>query len=250
MAEASRIWRQAAPVEHGAWAFLCLPLLAALGHRPSAAGAWAAGVILTGFLAKRPLERWLRAHHERGYLAGGLLALAAFCMGMVLRSGGGGAWPLFLVQGLLGGAAWWLGRHLGVRSLTVETLGAVALLLGGGTLLAAGGASLSSACCFVGALLALALPPLFILRRRLARNTGRPCTDAYGLPLGAALLGVIVLAFYWQRGWAHAALPLWAACLSLRALPLPSPRRAKTLGFAEGFVQLGHLGVVLWALGV
>lgn len=250
MAEASRIWRQAAPVEHGAWAFLCLPLVAGLGHRPTTAGIWAAGMILAAFLAKRPVERWFRGLREPGYLPGGLLIIAACCLGMVVRSGGTRAWPLFLGQGALGAAAWWMGRRLGVRSLTAETLGALSLLLGGGTVLAAGGAPLSSALSFVVALLALALPPLFVLRRRLARNTGRPCSDPTELPLGASLLSVLILLIYWQRGWAHAYLPLWASLLALRALPLPSPRRAKTLGVAEGFVQLGHLCAVLWALGV
>ncbi len=250
MARTGIRWQQVAPLEHGAWAFLALPLVASLGHRHTAAAWCAAGLMVSLFLAKRPLERTLRGERRFNGITFTLLGLGLGSGALMLGFGGLRAWPFFLVQGLLGAAAWMGGRRWGVRSLGSEVLGASALLVGGSTILSAGGAPTLSAIRFGLALAALALPPLVVLRRRLARQAGRSCPDASWLPLALTIIGLAITVYYWHRGLAYPFLPLWAALLALRALPIPSPRRAKTLGFAEGLVQLGHLGAALWALGV
>jgi hypothetical protein len=250
MARSGIRWQQVAPVEHGAWAFLALPLIAGLGHRHTAAAWCAAGLMTACFLAKRPLERVLRGEHRFHGITYTLLSLGAVCGALMIGLGGLQVWPFLFAQGILGAAAWTVGKRWGVRSLGSELFGASALLVGGSTVLAAGGASTLSAVQFGLALAALALPPLVVLRRRLARQAGRPCADASWLPYALTALGLSITVYYWHRGLAYPFLPLWAALLALRVLPIPSPRRAKTLGYAEGLVQLGHLSVALWALGV
>lgn len=227
------------PSEHGSWAFLGLPLAAALVVAPSGAGAWLAGAAMVGFLARVPMKRAFKA---RRVLAGDrrilvLEALAGF--GAAFLALRGMPAPAILAAGAaLVPAAGALAMDFkgGSRTLLAESLAMLApCLLGGAVALAGGATPFLAGLLTGGSYLSLAAPVSY-LRGLLARQKGQPdaslapavavhglaCAAAFGLHAAGGL------------GWLW---PAWMAALALRAAAEPLVFRrlpdTRSLGIRE-----------------
>lgn len=242
------------PAEHGTWFMLAFPALLGLLLRPSVAGACLDLAALAVFIARPALRRvatgqrdprQARALALLGVLALGLAGLALVLAGPRFLGPVALAAPLVLV-------ALRADFSRAVRALSVEltaqaAFGALApalVLAGGGPvrqaaeawLLASlvGGANLAHVRRFLGH--AHALPPGELRRRALPVHA-----------LHLALLGASA-ALLAPRGPAGLAWTGWTALLYLRALWPYRPLPARILGWREGFLSLGGLLVLVWAL--
>lgn len=244
MLRASEVsFREWLPKEHGAWAFLLLPLLAGLLARTSWPGALIALGALAAFLARGPFQAGRRGRAT--WLPLGLLA--AGCCALAVGQGG---WVPFWALG----AAAAMGLPLLGRSLReMRTLGSecLALMACGALLpaiLGAGGAGPGEALKGWTLLMLLALPPLVHLRHRLRLTRQGTAPKASPTIWLIQCLATLIALGLWSRGLAPGLLPLWTLALlvresHVRAVP---PRR---LGWAEAVVSLGHLGVLWVGLG-
>jgi hypothetical protein len=238
-------FRRLLPREHGAWAFLFLPLAAGWVVAPSRAGLLFTVAALAGFLMKEPWQRlgWEpRSPGLRAWLAGlgGVGALAA--VGGALLSGPAPLVPLGL--GAAAAAAVLLRRAPTFRGLGAEMAGILSLSSLLPALLLAGGWGPGAVLPAWGILVLLSLPPLLYVRRCLALARAQAPPDgpwAWLLPL-AALGAALAL---WGGGRVPALLPAWASLLALRALAPPRRAPARRVGWTESLVGLGHLGVLV-----
>lgn len=230
---------QMLPKEHGAWAFLLLPTVAGLLAAPSWAGALIALGALAAFLARGPFLAGRQGLH---HLAG-LATLAIVLFGTGAWKGGWVTASALLGAGLLGLPL--MARSTReMRNLPSESL---ALLACGALLpaiLGAGGATFAEAFRGWALIVLLALPPLVHLRHRLA--LGRK-GEAPRLSRGALLVQLLAMALgfgLWSWHLVPGLIPVWTAALLLRGF-WRSPASARSLGWTEAVVSLGHLGV-LW----
>lgn len=242
------------PAEHGSWAFLGLPLAAALTLAPSAAGAWLAAAATVAFLARVPVKRSLKA---RRVLTGDRLLLS---LEVAVGLGAAGlafrGLPLaaaILALAALAPAAGALALDLrgGSRTLTAEVLAMLAPCLAGGGVLMAGGASLHTAGLLAcGSFLSLAAPVTY-LRGLLARQKGH--AGASPVPAvavhGAACAAALGLHAAGGIGWLW---PAWMGALALRAAAEPLVFRqlpdTRSLGLREVAVCVVSAAVLVLSL--
>lgn len=227
------------PAEHGSWAFLLLPVGAALALAPSRAGAWLALAGLVAFLARVPVKRAFRARRvlagDRALLLLEVLA-ATGAIGLALPRLPLAA--LVLLAAALGPAslavaADFRGRG---RGLGTEMLSILAPCLLGAAVLAAGAAPLRQAALLAaGSFLSLAAPVIYlrgVLDRQKGRAGGSPVPSL--LAHGVAFAAAFALHALGGVGWLW---PAWMGALALRAAAEPLLFRqlpdARVLGFRE-----------------
>lgn len=243
-----------APAEHGSWAFLGVPLAAALAVAPSGAGAWLAAAATVAFLARVPLKRAVKAGRilkaDRRILlleglAGGGAAALAF-RGLGLPAAAAAILALLPAAGAL--AADFRGSS---RTMLAEALAILApCLLGGSVALAGGAGPATAGLLAAGSFLSLAAPVTY-LRGVLARQKGQPgaslapavavhsaaCAAALGLHAAGGI------------GWLW---PAWMGALALRAAAEPVLFRrlpdTRSLGIREVAVCVVSAAVLVASL--
>ena len=240
-------WTTLLPPEHGAWAFLLLPIAVGLLRRPSLAGGLLALSALSAFLLRVPLERrrgprfhpdaaaWIRLLRPMAELSA-LIALFLAWGHLVIVAGIG----LGLAVSLLGAEPWKVRR-----GAAWELGGATGLSLLAPALLRLGGAPLREAAWIWAFLTLFTLPPVLYLRQRLdwkrdpARVRASLAVHGAALLLAAAAFGVRI---------APMAFLLWVGLLTARALwGVSRPARAAAgarLGITEACLGAVHIALL------
>ena len=242
------------PAEHGTWFMLAFPALLGLLLRPSWAGLCLDLAALAVFFARPPLRRVATGPRDPAQRRA-LALLGALALGLAagaLALGG----PRFLMPVVLSAPLVLIALRAdfsrAVRSLPVEltaqaAFGALApaLVLAGGGPLRQGAVAWLLAALVGGANLAH-------VRRFLGRVHGLPAEELRRRALPVHLLHLSLLAasalLAAPRGVAGLAWTGWTALLYLRPLWPYRPLPARILGWREGFLSLGGLLVLAWAL--
>ncbi len=224
------------PAEHGLWAWVTVPLVAALLLAPHPATLLAGAAVVGGFLASNAAARWLR----RKDAATGLAALwAAAATGLAtLGALAESPAPLVLAgtlgaAGLAAAAVALVTRGRFARTLPFEAAGLVGLTgLGAGLALSSGATPDAVAAVFVTLLAWQALGVAYV-QRALATVLAHRTADA-GRAAAAGLSVVAAVAVGWLTGhlWVGL-LPLAYALRVLAHRPATSAKDAKRVGLAE-----------------
>ncbi|MCC7540237.1 MAG: YwiC-like family protein [Deltaproteobacteria bacterium] len=238
------------PREHGAYAQLGCPLVAALlSGRPSGAAALLATATVAAFVAHEPLlvllgHRGARLRREsrpwRWLAASGGLALAAGLVGLVLAEPTV-RWAT-LAPAVLGGVSFAVLLRGSERSSLGETLAAAALASAAVPVaMACGVAPLRAASAWIVWAAGLAACTAAV-RWLIARHKGRPEPSSFVILVSVTAL-VISGTVTVDAGLA-AVLPLFAAAWTLVVVK-PHPRDLRTVGWSLVASSLASLGLLV-----
>lgn len=242
------------PAEHGTWFMLAFPALLGLLLRPSAAGACLDLAALAVFFARPPLRRVATGQRDprQGRALGLLATLAAGLAGLALAQAG----PRFLLPLAVSVPLVFIALRAdfsrAVRSLPVELTAQAAFgALAPALVLAGGGPTRQAAEAWLLASL-VGGANLAHVRRFLGHAHGLPAGELRRRALPVHALHLLLLAtsaaLLAPRGLGGLIWTAWTALLYLRALWPYRPTPARVLGWREGFLSLGGLLVLTWAL--